>query len=408
MNTLFSHTLFVARGWKRHGWHVKCHRHSYNTVVHCSAWKHRSTDCLFHVGPARTQPDPSPSWQLKGGWLKKGVNRWRSACYQSWVSSLVSVLDSRLSFRLLLWSGGSSGTWARGSERIRYLRETQRAHEGRWSASLVKILPCGSSDVRGISRAAPSSRTLRCRFHTLGATEGTKGLNKQVNCAMHSPLSTANRTQPSPWIPIGASLAQLLCWKSCFSVSAYYFVQKNTMQKWLGLFCTVVLCDFFAAAAADIQLLSQKSTDLLRSEVPRWGGLLHFLCQTCKPGVCWTTFCLHFFKLNIEWTKLQVKKHVRSGRSADSHTFPLRTQPELFYDIGVFFFVLCVNGLLTKWSKGWNEVSGSCKHNVDILSSVTDRSEISQVIRVTGNQKLLGAPVMFSLSWLQSVRWETL
>lgn len=81
--------------------------------------------------------------------------------------------------------------------------------------------------------------------------------------------------------------------------------------------------------------------------------------------------------------------------------------------------MLCVNGLLTKWSKGWNEVNGSCKHNVDILSSVMDRSEIpsgpdvnwtgiSQAIQVTGNQKRPGAAVVFSLSWLQAVCWETL
>ena len=123
-----------------------------------------------------------------------------------------------------------------------------------------------------------------------------------------------------------------------FLCKCVLFCSKEHNAKVAGSLLHSSVMWFFAAAAADIQLLSQKSTDLLRSEVPRWGGLLHFLCQTCKPGVCWTTFCLHFFKLNIEWTKLQVKKHVRSGRSADSHTFPLRTQPELFYDIGVFFF----------------------------------------------------------------------
>lgn len=133
MNTLFLHTLAVARGWKRHGWHVKCHRHWYNTVVHCR--KHRSTNCPLS---RRTCTDaarpPNPPVTAEGGMIQKGVKQWRSACYQSWVSSLVSVLDSRLSFRLLLWSGGSSGTWARGSERIRYLRERerQRADEGLW------------------------------------------------------------------------------------------------------------------------------------------------------------------------------------------------------------------------------------------------------------------------------------
>lgn len=205
---------------------------------------------LFHVGPARTQPDrrpPPPLWRLKGGMIQKGVKQWRSACYQSWVSSLVSVLDSRLSFRLLLWSGGSSGTWARGSERIRYLSE--RETKSRWEA-LISITCEDFSHVGAISRTAPSSRTPNCRFHTLRATKVTQELNKQVNCAMHSPLSTATRTQPSPWILMGASLAQLLCWKSCFSLSAYYFFfskQHNAKVSgsllhssimWLFIFCS--------------------------------------------------------------------------------------------------------------------------------------------------------------------------
>ena len=43
--------------------------------------------------------------------------------YQRWVSSLEPVLDSCLSLTLLLSRGGSPGTWARGSDRIRYLGE---------------------------------------------------------------------------------------------------------------------------------------------------------------------------------------------------------------------------------------------------------------------------------------------
>ena len=38
---------------------------------------------------------------------------------------------------------------------------------------------------------------------------------------------------------------------------------------------------------------------------------------------------------------------------------------------------------------------------------VTDGSELLQV-QVSGNQDLLGSPVLFSLSWLQSVSWEVL
>ena len=63
------------------------------------------------------------------------------------------------------------------------------------------------------------------------------------------------------------------------------------MQKCLGLFCTAVLCDYLFFAAADIQLLSLKGGDLLRSEVPRWGGLLHSLCQTCKQGSVLNNTC---------------------------------------------------------------------------------------------------------------------
>ncbi len=193
-----------------------------------------------------------PPQQLKGGDYE-GVYQWRSAGYQSCVSSLVSMLDSCLSFRLLLWTGGSSGTWARGSGRIRYLRERERERESkraekelrRGCASFVKTCHMGARHSGHFLKRSPAHK------HA-AALKGTRikeeELNKQVNCGMHFPLSIVHRKQPSPWILIGALLAQLLCYNSCFPVIAYYF-QNNMLQNWWSrFFCKAVLSDFWRVA----------------------------------------------------------------------------------------------------------------------------------------------------------------
>lgn len=80
--------------------------------------EHCSTNCPFFkpdLHGRNNRPSPTPD--------NESVHQLRSALHQSSVSSLTSALDSRLSLRLLPRTGGSSGTWARGSERIRYLRE---------------------------------------------------------------------------------------------------------------------------------------------------------------------------------------------------------------------------------------------------------------------------------------------
>ncbi|KAF3849410.1 hypothetical protein F7725_015907 [Dissostichus mawsoni] len=80
----------------KHGCRLQCWNIEAQIVLFQTAWM---------------QPDPRE--KLKGVFIERECISGGQRVPQSWVSSLGSVSDSCLSFRLLLWRGSSSGTYPR-------------------------------------------------------------------------------------------------------------------------------------------------------------------------------------------------------------------------------------------------------------------------------------------------------